>query len=122
MFLSDFINKSEIDVCLLQETLEVQYSDNQNFCMSDHRMVVASVTAVKEKTKRKNSHWKLNENILNDEKTHKKILQACKSILFKIKHHNELWYDVFIQEIVSHFKRESRRVSFERNKKFQRAF
>ena len=53
---------------------EVQYSDNQTFCMSDHRMVVASVTAVKENTKRKNSHWKLNENILNDEKTHRKIL------------------------------------------------
>ena len=100
----------------------VEYVDNKTFSMSDHRMIVASVTTDKKITKSKNSHWKLNESILNVERIHKKILGQCERIPLKIKTHSENWYDVFIREIVKMLKFESRRENVERNKNFNDHF
>ena len=101
---------------------EIEYIDNQTFCMSDHRMIVASVTTDKKITKKKTSHWKLNESILNVEKIHKKILTHCERIPQKIKLHNEQWYDFFIHDLVKMLQFESRRESAERNKIFDDHF
>jgi exonuclease III len=59
---------------------EIQYCENINFIMSDHRMVVAEIKTNFLKTSTKKTHWKLNESVLNSHTVCRRMRKLCNGI------------------------------------------
>jgi len=107
---SNGIQSSRIDRIYTKSDfpMKIEYSDNLNTGVSDHRMVVASMSVECMSKKSKNSHWKLNESVLNNKRVDNKIKNQCGKIPELIKLYGALWYDIFNEKITKLLKFESR--------------
>ena len=104
----------------------MSYSDNIYSSMSDHNMVVASI-AYDEHQKhksypKKDSSWKLNESVLDDEKVNEDIINLCTKIPDLKLRYDKSWYEFFIKDIIKLLQRHSRRISAIKNDKINFLF
>jgi endonuclease/exonuclease/phosphatase family metal-dependent hydrolase len=132
---SDEINKqmtwtngsqsSRIDRIYMKKDLNVsiKYVNNQFFSMSDHRMIVAEIDLnEKIKTKRIDTSWKLNESLLDYQDVNDKIIEFCNQIPRLIRKHGMVWYDVFINFVISYLKIIGREKAKEKKEEINKLF
>ena len=126
---SNGVQASRIDRFYLNENINANfyYVKNINFTMSDHTLIISRLEYTEfgsfniNKLK-KDTNWKLNENVLNDEFVNNKIIKICNEINdIKSKHNNE-WYEIFISKIIKLLKRKSRKQSLIRKEKINFLF
>ena len=89
---------SRIDRLYLKKSCDQQmkYIDCISNSISDHKILIAELSFLKlfKKSKfKKNSDWKLNEQILENEIVNRFILNKCSDIPMLIYHHQKDWYD-----------------------------
>ena len=97
----------------------MKYIDCISNSISDHKILIAELSFLEtfKKSKfKKNSDWKLNEQILENEIVNRFILNKCSDIPMLIYHHQKEWYEFFIREIIDFLKIQSRKINNERKR------
>ena len=102
-----------------EKILSLNYSECISNSISDHKIVISDLSilkSIKIRKFKKNSDWKLNENILENKKVNNYILKICSEIPLIMNHYKNDWYDIFINDIVSYLKNKSRIINNEKKK------
>jgi len=79
--------------------------------ISDHKIVISELSILdpfKSRKFKKNSDWKLNEQILENKKVNNYIIRRCSEIPFMISLFQNDWYEYFIKDIIAYLKKQSR--------------
>ena len=125
---SNGIQSSRIDHLFFErdDLYEIFFEKNFINSLSDHNLLVFSLfSRNRERRKckyKKDSDWKLNETVLDDNKVDLYIRKKCRDIPKFVEKYSHQWYEYFISDIIKMLKSESRRLSTERKKYINNLF